>query len=421
MSFLDAITKRDLSPRDPALKAVIDSWGGAGTISGANITPENSLKLSGWYAGVQIIAGAIASLPCITYQRLARGKDRAINHPNYRLLHDQPNPFMTPTEFFETSQAHILGWGNSFAMIERNRAGQVIALWPMAPSKIKIEIRNGRLWYTHFPVSGGEEQIPDSNMLHVRGLGSDGIVGYSPVDLMRETLGLAKVEEEYRSRFFRNDARPGGIIEYPGVLSDAAYARYKADWQETYGGIGNKFRLAFLEQGLTYHDTAFTPDASQFIEGRKFQLEEIARALRIPLVLLQSTEKATSWGTGIEQFMLGFVQFTVREWLKRWERRLNLSLFTEQERRIYFCEFLVKDLLRADSLTEAQVLQIERRNGIINANDWLELTTRNPLPGTQGETYVIESNMQRLDQVGQELEAPALPEPEPRRLNGSAH
>jgi HK97 family phage portal protein len=241
----------------------------------------------------------------------------------------------------------------------------------------------------------------------MRGLSGDGIIGYCPVDLMREALGLAKIEEEYRARFFKNDARPGAVVEYPGQLSETAYQRYKADWTEAYAGIGNKFRIAFLEQGLKWHDVGFPPETTQFIEGRKFQLEEIARILGVPLILLQSTEKATSWGTGIEQFMLAFMQFTIRPWLKRWEARINQSLFTEAERKIYFVESLIEDLLRADSLARAQMLQIWRRNGIINADDWLALENRNPLPDGKGQIYVIEGNMTRLEQVGRPIPAAA--------------
>lgn len=410
-------TEIALSLRDPALKEL---WG-YNSVAGGNITPESSLRISGWYAGVQIIAGAIASLPLITYERLTpQGKRRATAHPNYRILHDQPNPWMTPTEFFENLQAHILQWGNSFALIERNGAGAVSALWPIAPNRVRMQVIGQRIWYYYYAEDGSEQQIPMDSMLHVRGLARPGdysIWGYSPVDLAREQLGLAKAEEEYRARFFKNDARPGAIVEYPGKMSDDAYKRFKADWQETYGGLGNKYKLGFLEQGLKWHDVGFPPETAEFIEGRKFQLEEIARILRIPLVLLQSTEKATSWGTGIEQFMLGFVQFTIREWLKRWERRLNVALFTPTEQRRFFCEFFIKDLLRADSITEAQVLQIERRNGVINADDWLEITNRNPLPNGQGRIYIIEGNMTRLDQVGKN-NSPGAPAP---ALNGSAN
>lgn len=405
MSFLDALMERratsqtGLKLNDPAL---IELFGGRETISGADITPKSALSISPWYACVRILSETIASLPMITYKRLEKGRQRAADHPVYKLLHDRPNPFMTAMEFTESRQGNLLGWGNAFAEIERDGAGRVTALWPIPPDRVKIQVMPDRLWYYVRHDSGPEQQIRGDDMLHVRGLSSDGIIGYGIVDLMREALGLTKIEEEYRSRFFKNDARPGGIIEYPGTLSDPAYQRYKADWQETYGGIGNKFRLGFLEQGLKYHDTAFTPEAAQFIEGRKFQKEDLAMITGVPLILLQGTDKATSWGTGIEQFLLAFAQFTIRPWLKRWEARYNTSLFTETEQRQFYVEALVEDLLRADSKTRAEVRQIWRRNGIINADEWREGENLNPLPNKQGETYIVEGNMTPLDKVGAE-------------------
>lgn len=428
MSFLDAITNtRALTAKDPALKAMLESWGGAETVSGAHITPHTALRISPWYACVRILSETIASLPFLTYRRLQPlGRERAPEHPVYQLLHGRPNPFMDSMPFIEALQANALGWGNGFAEIEWSNAGHPVALWPIPPDHVRIQIQGQRLWYYVTPpgVGGAEIQLRQEQMFHLRGLGGDGIIGWGVVDIMRESLGLAKVEEEYRARFFKNDARPGGIIEYPMPMSDETFKRYKADWQEVYGGLGNKFRLGFLEQGAKYHDTSFTPEAAQFIEGRKFQKEDIAMITGVPLILLQGTDKATSWGTGIEQFMLAFVQFTIRPWLKRWEGRFNSSLFTDVEQRTFYVEALIDELLRADSLTRAQVLQIWRRNGIINTNEWRQLENLNALPGTQGETYIVEGNMTRLDKVGEDPEVePATPtEPaEPRRLNGAAH
>lgn len=414
MSFLTALTGVEsrataingVHPRDPAL---LELFGGSRTVAGADITPANALRLSGWYAGVRILAECIASLPFITYRRLERGKERARKHPVYTLLHDAPNPHMTAVEFVECLQGNLLGWGNAFAEIERNGAGYPVALWPLTPNRVRLQVTPNRLWYYVRLPDGPEVQYREEDILHLRGLSSDGILGYGVVDLMRQTLGLAKLEEEYRARFFINDARPSGIIEYPGAMKDETYERYKRDWQAVMGGMENKFRIGFLEQGLKFHETQFTPEATQFIEGRKFQLEEIARILGIPLILLQSTEKATSWGTGIEQFMLAFVQFTIRPWLKRWEARCNYSLFTKTEREQYFVEALIEDLLRADSKTRAEVLQIWRRNGVINANGWLELENRNPIPGDAGETYIVEGNMTKLQDLGRRQPEPLEP------------
>lgn len=383
-------------PGDPAL---LDFFGGRESISGVSVTPRSALNISAWYAGVRILAETIASLPMFTYRRLEpEGKERATTHPVYRLLHDQPNPFMTNVEFFECQQANILGWGNAFAEIERDGAGRVTALWPIPPAAMRVQVNNGRLWYYAQTQSGPEVQYAAEDILHTRSLSSDGIIGYPIVDLMREPLGLTKAEEEHRARFFKNDARPAGIIEYPGAMGDDAYKRYKTDWQETYGGLGNRYRIAFLEQGLKYHETMFSPEASQFIEGRKFQLEEVARILGIPLILLQSTEKATSWGTGIEQFMLAFLQFTIRPWLKRWEARLNASLFTPREARSFFVEALIEDLLRADIKTRQESYNIAITGGWMTRNEARVRENMNPATGLS--KYLVQQNLAEVDEQG---------------------
>lgn len=397
--------------RDPMAKYF---FGAQETVSGAHITPESSLRISGWYSCVRIISSNIAKTPLITYRRLAQGKERAPDHPVYRVLHDQPNPWMTPMEYFKACQAHLLGWGNSFSLVERSGFGQVVALWPLHPSRVRMEIswERGLLSYYYRMEDGGEQQILMQDMLHVRGLSSDGVIGYSPVDLMREALGLAKIEEEYRARFFKNDGRPGGIVEYPGKMSDDGYERFKKDWHETYAGLGNKFKIGFLEQGLKWHDVSVPPDVAQFIEGRKFQVEELARITGVPLVLLQSTEKSTSWGTGIDSIKQAFLENCLLDWFTEWAQRINISLFTPREQKRYFAEHELKNFLRGDPKTEAEVLQIERRNGVINVDEWRAITNRNPLPNGLGEKYIVEGNMTTLDSVGEEPAAtPALPAP----------
>lgn len=413
-------TEVTYSLRDPAL---INLFGGPESVSGARITPENSLRVSGWYACVRIISSAVAKTPLITYKRLkdGGGKERAVDHPAYGVLHDQVNALMTPMEYFKACQAHVLNWGNSFSLIERDGAGQVVALWPMHPSRVRltIHLEQDRIWYYHYPEGGGEQQLPMENVLHVRGLSSDGIVGYSPVDLQREALGLAKVEEEYRARFFRNDGRPGAIVEYPGKMSDEAFNRFKKDWQDTYAGLGNRHKIGFLEAGLKWHEVGVPPDVAQFLEGRKFQLEELARITGVPLVLLQSTEKATSWGTGVAEILRAFLENCLLDWFTEWAQRITVALFTPNERRRYFVEHELKNFMRGDPQAEAQVLQVMRRNGIINGNDWRRIVNMNPLPDDLGEKYLVESNMELLDRIGEEPEVDVT-EPAPA-MNGNGN
>src|SRR5262245_4907095 len=245
MSFLRTFEKRDLWAKDPAL---IGLWGGRELLSGTRIDHVSAMEISAFYACVRIISETVASLPCILYRRIDEtGKNRAPDYPLFRILRRRPNEFQSAMEFFELMQSWVLTWGNAFAWIQRNGGGQIQNLWPMAPDRVRIQLLDSRVWYFWTPPNETREIIFSSDeVLHVKGLG-DWIVGYSPVDRFRETLGLCKAEEEYRARFFKNDARPGAVVEYPGQLSDTAYQRYKQDWQETYSGLGNIFKIAFLE------------------------------------------------------------------------------------------------------------------------------------------------------------------------------
>lgn len=418
--------------RDPMFANVFS--GGRETIAGAHITPHNALRISGWYSCVRIISESVAMTPLLVYQKsdgaTAEDHERAQKHPLYRVLHRQPNPWMTPMDYFSCSQAHLLNWGNAFSLIERNGAGQIVALWPLYPAKVRLQLvpEQGRIWYYYYAPGGGEYQVRMEDMLHVRGMSSDGILGYSPVDLQREALGLAKIEEEYRARFFRNDARPGGIIEYMGAMNDEVYKRFKRDWNQAYQGAGNSHRVAFLENGFKWHDVGVPPEVAQFIQGRQFQLEEIARILGVPLVLLQSTEKTTSWGSGVAEINRAFYKHCLMPWFTRWEDRANISLFTPNEQEAFFAEHELKNFLRADPKDEAEVLEIMRRNGAINANEWRRTVNLNGI-GAEGDKYIVMTNMTTLDKIGQEQPgaapgAPPPPDPATGRakyLNGAAH
>lgn len=410
--FKSLFEGRDMSLRDPALKAYYDSWGGGESVAGPLVTENNALKIGAVLACVRIIAEAIASLPLLLYRRTDGGKERASDHPLYGILHDRPNPFMTSFEFREALQGHLLLWGNAFAEIERDGAGRVAALWPLPPNKMRLQEYNRRLYYYVTLDDGGELQLRDDQVLHVRGLSSDGRIGYSPIALARETLGLTKAEEEYRARFFRNDGNPGGVLEHPGELTTEAQNRLRAQWAEKYSGVQNKFKPAILEEGMKWVSVNIPAKDAEFIEGRKFQIEEIARIFRVPLVLLQSTEKATSWGTGIEQFMLAFVMHTIQPWCERSEERYDVALLTEAElARGYYIEHQIDALLRADAKTRAEALQIKRLNGVLNANEWRALDNENAIAGQAGTEYWRPANMGLAGEPMPEPAKAAPPQP----------
>ena len=317
-----------------------------------DVSPSTALQVTAVFACVRILAETVAGLPLHVYRRLENGgKARAPDHYLYSLLHYLPNPEMTSFEFREVMMGHVCTWGNAYAEIEFDRAGRVRALWPLRPDRMTVKRVNGRLQYIYKlskPDSQGRTEITlrDEQVFHVHGLGSDGIVGYSPIHLARQAVGLALAAEEFGARFFGNDARPGVVLEHPGQLGDEAHKRLRESWESRHGGLDKSHRVAILEEGLKVHEIGLPPEDAQFLQTRKFQVSEIARMFRIPPHMIADLERATF--SNIEHQSLEFVIHTIRPWLVRWEQEIYRSLLTPQERKTYFAEFLVDGLLRGD-------------------------------------------------------------------------
>ena len=383
--------------------AWVKRWGGWDTASGAEVSESTALETMGIYACVRILAESIASLPLHLYRRLEpRGKERATGHPLYDVLHLAPNPEMTSFELRETMIGHLTLWGNAYAEIEINGAGEVIALWPLRPDMMKVGRAGGRLQYAYTlprPDDKGNTGYlfrPDQ-VYHVRGLGFNGIVGYSPIQLARQAIGLALATEEFGSRFFGNGAIPGVVLQHPGQLSDEAHKRLRESWETRHQGLSASHRVAILEEGLTIEQLGIPPDAAQFLATRKFQLNEIARLYRIPPHMLADLERATF--SNVELQSLDFVIHTLRPWLVRWEQGINTRLLSERDRVAYFGEFLVEGLLRGDITSRYAAYSTGRQNGWLSANDVRDLENMNPIPG--GDQYLVPLNMVPAGSAGQ--------------------
>lgn len=380
-----------------------DSWlkealGGGKSASGAIVNSETAMRVTAVYACVRILAETIASLPLVTYRRLDRGKARAPDHPLYTVLHDIPNPEMTSFTFRETMMVHLLLTGNAFAQIVRDRGGRVRELWPLNPNKIKPQRNKSteKIEYVLSNDDGTQEVLPYEKILHIPGLGFDGLIGYSPIRMAREAIGLSLAAEQFGAEFFGNGAHFGGIIEYPGKLSDEAYERYKKDVREKYAGLGKQHQIMVLEQGLKYHQITIPPEDAQFLETRKFQVTEIARIFRVPPHMLADLERATF--SNIEHQSIEFVVHTIRPWLVRWEQAIFKKLLTPMEQKEYFVEFLVDGLLRGDIKSRYEAYAVARQNGWMSANDIRELENMNPIEG--GDVYLVNGNMVPIGGAG---------------------
>lgn len=404
MGILEQLFARKHAPEEKRnINEVLTSigWGG-GTWSGASVTPDSAMTNTAVLACVRILSETLASLPLITYERMRpRGKQRAVNFYLYGLLHDAPNPVMTSMEFREALQGHLALWGNAYSEIETDARGRIANLWPLRPDKMReIKKIDDRLYY-HYQLPSGELRwMSGENIWHLRGMAADGIVGYSPISLARQAVALALATEEYGSRFFGNGARPGGVLMYPGQLSDQAYDKLRKQWDAQQGGLSNAQRTAILEEGLTYQAIGVPPEDAQFLETRKFQLSEIARIFRVPPHMLADLDRATF--SNIEHQSLEFVVHTMRPWLVRWEQSISQKLMLPNERARYFSEFLVDGLLRGDIQSRYAAYATGRQNGWLSADDIREMENQNPIGEAEGgNLYLVPLNMIPANQAAQ--------------------
>lgn len=381
--------------------AWVDRLVGGSTAAGVAVGPENALTFSAVWACTRILAETLASVPLVLYEQSGQSKRRAREHSLYRLLHDEPNGEMSSYELRETLMGHLATWGNAYAEIEFDRRGAITALWPLRPDRMTVERVNGALAYQYRlaqPDGQGRTSVPlaAEQVWHLRGLGFDGRVGYSPVRLAMQSIGLGLAAEEYGARFYGNGARPGGVLEHPGKLSDAAYKRLLESFEKRHQGLENASRLAVLEEGMKYQQVGIPPEEAQFLQTRTYQVREIARWYRIPPHMLADLDRATF--SNIEHLSLEFVQYTMLPWFVRWEQSANRVLLLEREKGRYFARFVLDGLLRGDTASRYQAYAVARQNGWLSANDIREMEDMNPVAG--GEVYLVPLNMIPADQVG---------------------
>ena len=374
--------------------------------SGKRVNERTAMQMTAVYSCVRILSEALASLPIHVYKYNEQGgKEKALNHPLYFLLHDEPNPEMTSFVFRETLMTHLLLWGNAYAQIIRNGKGEIVALYPLMPDRMTVDRDEfGKLYYEYtvssedaHTLKGTTVRLKPSDILHVPGLGFDGLVGYSPIAMAKNAIGLAIAAEEYGSKFYANGAAPSGVLEHPGTLKDPGKVR--DSWSETFGGSANSHKIAVLEEGMKYTPISINPNEAQFLETRKFQINEIARIFRVPPHMVGDLEKSSF--SNIEQQSLEFVKYTLDPWVSRWEQSMIRSLFSKEEKTSYFIKFNVDGLLRGDYESRMNGYAIGRQNGWMSANDIRELENLDRIPEEKGgDLYLVNGNMTKLEDAG---------------------
>lgn len=350
--------------------------------AGVQVNEQIALTVTAVYRAVALISEAVAGLPLDVFRRQGEDRIEEPGHPVAELFRS-PNPLMNSVDLRTAEQAHALQYGGAYMEIQRNNRGDAPrGLWPLLPDRTSIEkdINDESVLRYRSVISGKHYEFAPENVLHIRGLSFDGIRGYSPLQLARQGIGLALGLEQFGAKFFGNDAKSGGILSHPSELSPDAHRRIKESWVAQ-GGLENAHYPKVIEEGMTFTPTTVSPEDSQFLATRTFQVEEVARLYGVPLHMLQSQSKTTSWGSGIAQMSLGFLIYTIAPWLTRWEQEINRKLFTPAERAAgFYAKHNVNALLRADAESRARfyTAALSRATGWMGRDEVRRLEDLNP-------------------------------------------
>lgn len=358
--------------------------------STAPIRPQRAIQTSAVYACVRVLSETVSTLPLVLYRSTKVGSEKATSHPLYDLLHFEPNSYQNSVQFFEQAMAHAVLWGNFYAEIQRDvRTGRVIGLYPLNPWQVTPRlVSDGFTMRKVYDVAG--KQLSDEEIFHFPALGWDGVKGVSPIALHRSTLHMTLNAEEFGANFFKNGTRISGVLKHPGNLSKDAATRLRESWQKTYGGKGNAGKVAVLEEGMDFTALTMPLADAQFIEQRKFQVNDICRIFRVPPHMVGDLDRATF--SNIEQQGIEFVQYTLMPWLVRFEQEVRRKLIPKNERETISAKFDVDSLQRGDFNNRVKGYASARQWGWMSANEIRSKENMNQIDG--GDTYLSPVNMQ---------------------------
>lgn len=375
--------------------------------SGERVDEKSAMQISTVYACVRLLAETVAGLPLHLYRYTENGagKEKAPDHPLYKILYRQPNPEMTSFTFRETMMTHLLLWGNAYAQIIRDGKNTVLGLYPLLPENVEVDRDEaGNIFYIYHAytdeVPGEKNQdvyFRADEIFHVPGLGFNGLVGFSPIAMMKNSLGTTLAVEKYGASFFKNGAQPSGVLEHPGVLKDPK--KIRDNWTAVYGGTNNAHRVAVLEEGMAYKPISLPPEDSQFLSTRQFGVEEICRIFRVPPHMVQDLAHATY--SNIEHQSIDFVVHTMTPWLVRFEQAITKDLLLEEEQEILFPKFNVDGLLRGDYQSRMSGYATGISNGFLSPNDIHRLENMDLIPAEEGgDDYYLNGGYVKLRDAG---------------------
>lgn len=412
--------------RDPA-QWLVDWMGGTQSATGIRVSPDTAMQSTAVFSCVKVITQDVAKLPLSLYRRLdGGGKTPAMDHPLFELLHSRPNDWQNSFEFREMMQGHLLLRGNAYAQILYGPTGQVEQLIPLHPDYVRpFWMKGGAISYIYtpppgaiiaydyYPFWGPRQVLLRSQVLHLRGLSTHGLLGLSPIQQAREAVGLALATEEYGARFFANGTTPSGVLTHPNKLGKEAYDRLKESTLERQTSLQNAHKMMVLEEGMKWEALGLNNKDSQFLETRLYQKREICALYRIPPHKVGDLERATF--SNIEEQNIEYVGDCLMPWVVCWEHALKRDLLLDAEQRTMQIRFVIQSLLRGKVADRMALYQSGRQWGYLNADDIREMEDMNPLPDGLGQEYLRPMNMQV---VGEELPPALAPAPDPTPPQG---
>lgn len=364
------------------------------------VTPTSALQIAAVFSCVRVLAESFGQLPLELMERDGRNRAPATSHPLYWILHLSPNPEMTSAELRMTMMSHLATWGNAYAQIVYDRAGRRRELWPLRPDRIRpLRQPDGRLIYEYTGADGQLIVLDRTEILHVRGVSFDGIIGYSPIGLARRAFELKQQMEEFATAFWANDARPGVVLKHPKTLGPTAQENLRRSWEERHQGPNRANRPAILEEGMDISVIGMPQSDAQFLESQKFSRTEIASIFRVPPHMIGDLERATF--SNIEEQAQEFVDYTLLPWVELWKQAIARDLLDANERKRYYAHFRTQALLRGKHIDRAQFYSALQQIGAMSPNDIRELEDMNPIDG--GDVYMVPLNLAPVQDVGENV------------------
>lgn len=376
--------------------------------AGVRVNEDTALTLGALWSCVRAIAETLAGLPWLVHRRRAdRGWDIQVDHPINWLLDTQPNPETPAFQFRESIVAHALTWGNGYAEIERNMAGEPVWMWQLTPDRVQVERWRGRIIYDVWNDSGPNTQLEQDEVFHLRGLGFDGLTGYSVIRMFARTIGMGIALEDSASSLFANDATPGGVLKTPNKLSEKALENLERTWKTRHQGPSNRRNFAILEEGLEWQAVGLPPEDSQLVQQRQLTPAEICRIFRVPPHKIADLIRSTN--NNIEHQEIEFVNDTLRPWAERLETEADIKLFGRNNRGKLVTILDLDELKRGDMAARTAYHSAMLDRGVFSINDVRRRENMNPI-GADGDKRFVPLNMQLLENAGEEdPETPEMP------------